>query len=97
MILTQLANFVFRFGIWILLILAVIAFLPDGASHPLPVAITTAFVTAFAYFFVLNEVMPVDTFLLIMGISVGIKLALDLVFPAVMKIINILTRLFSSQ
>jgi hypothetical protein len=90
-------NYVIKLSLYLLAILVLFAVLPDGANHPLPSGISSAIISLWAYFLVLNEILPVDTVMQILFLSLGIKIVLDIIWPLVMKAFNTFTRLTSTQ
>lgn len=81
--------------IWIgavfLMIVAGIAFLPDGASYPFPATVTTAIVSMYSWLYSLNALVPVSEAATVFSLTVLIEITVGIVWRLVMWVIKIIT------
>jgi len=79
-------------GIWVAgvfaLIVAGIALLPNGADHPLPPEIASAMINLYHWLYSLNNILPVDTLIKVVGIAVLLEIFTRIVYPLVFTFIK---------
>jgi len=82
-------------GIWIAsvitLITAGVALLPNGSDHPLPPEIVTGTQTLYHWLYSFNNILPVDTLILVLGYAVLIEIFCRIVYPLIFWLIKVVS------
>lgn len=67
---------------------AIIAFLPSGASHPLPNELVEGTTAIFQWLWAFNDIFPVDTLFQTVWYGVLITITLKIVWPSLIWVFN---------
>jgi len=82
-------------ALWIAGVIAFVgtglALLPAGADHPLPIEIITATQTLYTWLYSINNILPVDTLVTVLGYGVLIEIITRIIWPMVFWLIKVIT------